>query len=174
MGTATTTVVLASAASKRPVNPVPPGWPKVLAIPKLGVRATVEDIDVRKAADLHAPHLWGDVAWYMRGARPGDIGHAAIFGHLDSYCCPAVFWHLNELNPGDVIQVTYRTGKTLSFRVLWKGVYLNNRLPFKLIYGPARMRALSLLTCAGIFHRDGTGYDHKLMIYTQLVQPTSP
>jgi hypothetical protein len=27
------------------------------------------------------------------------------------------------------------------------------------------------MTCAGAFHLDGTGYDHKLIVYARLVLP---
>jgi hypothetical protein len=112
------------------------------------------------------------VAWYSRGARPGDIGRATIFGHLDSYCCPAVFWRLGTLQPGSIVRVTYRGGRSLTFRVLWHQTYLNKDLPLKWLYGPVQERGLALITCAGVFHTDGTGYDHKLMVYARLVLPS--
>jgi hypothetical protein len=38
------------------------------------------------------------------------------------------------------------------------------------MYGPTTDHGLMLVTCAGIFHRDGTGYDHRLMVYATLVR----
>jgi hypothetical protein len=155
-----------------PVVAVPAGWPKVFSIPRFGVRATVEALKFSTTSDVHAPYKWGDVAWYNRGPRPGDRGRATIFGHLDSTCCPAVFWQLHSLRAGDVVQVTYKNGKTLRFRVMWQGTYLNARMPVKFMFGRTTQHGLTLITCAGIFHRDGTGYDHKLVVYTRLILPS--
>ena len=159
-----------SAKARKPYNPVPAGWPKVLSIPRLGVRANIEAIALKRPTDYKAPYKWEDVAWFSQGPRPGDVGHANIFGHLDSTCCPAVFWHLGSLAKGDVVAITYRNGKTLRFRVLWHATYWNQQMPLKFMYGPAKDRGMILMTCAGAFHLDGTGYDHKLIVYTQLIR----
>jgi sortase A len=155
-----------------PVVIVPAGWPKILSIPRFGVRASVESLKFSTTADVKAPYNWGDVAWYNRGPRPGDRGRATIFGHLDSLCCPAVFWQLHSLHAGDVVQVAYKKGKILQFRVLWQGTYLNARMPLKFMFGRTSERGLTLITCAGVFHRDGTGYDHKLVVYSRLILPS--
>lgn len=161
--------------AKKPVVPtisVPAGWPKVLTIPRFGVRAAVESLKFSTTTDVKAPYKWGDVAWYDRGPRPGERGRATIFGHLDSTCCPAVFWQLHSLRAGDVVQVAYKSGKALNFRVLWQGTYLNAKMPVKFMFGRTNEHGLTLITCAGIFHRDGTGYDHKLLVYARLILPS--
>jgi len=154
------------------VNLVPSGWPKQVSIPRLKVQASVESLTFRHAADLGAPHKWNDVAWYNLGPKPGDPGLATIFGHLDSTCCPAVFWSLGTLVPGDVVRVAYPGNRTLSFRVMWKHVYPSDALPTRWMFARSRQRGMALITCAGVFHRDGTGYDHKLLVYTRMVLPS--
>lgn len=165
-------VSLSPVSAARRVQLVPPGWPKLLAIPRINVKAPIESIAFNRVADLSAPYRWGDAAWYSRGPRPGDPGRAAIVGHLDSYCCPAIFWELSTLQPGDAIQVAYRTRQTLTFKVMWKHVYLNDQLPVGWMFTPTHERGLALITCAGVFHRDGTGYDHKLLVYARLLLPS--
>ncbi|GAC1398627.1 MAG: hypothetical protein NVSMB52_12170 [Chloroflexota bacterium] len=140
-------------------------------IPRIHVRASLESVSLRAAKDVHAPFRWNDAGWYNRGPRPGDTGRAVIFGHLDSTCCPAVFWSLGTLKPNDIIHVSYLGAHSLSFRVMWQHVYSNSQLPTRWIFGPARQRGLVLFTCAGVFHRDGTGYDHKLVLYARLILP---
>jgi hypothetical protein len=172
---ASVTLGSASAATKpnRPASIVPAGWPKVLAIPRMGVaHAPIEYNAFSSAKDIDAPFRWGDVAWYDRGPRPGDQGRASIYGHLDSYTGPAVFYHLKYLRKGDIVKVSYKGGRTLSFKVQWSHLYPNNRLPTNFLYGRTTQRGLSLITCGGFFHRDGTGYDHKLVVYATLVMPS--
>lgn len=150
---------------------LPPGWPRTLTIPRMGVSAPVEDISLQTKNDYEAPHRWGDVAWYDLGYRPGEQGHAVIFGHLDSYCCPAVFYRLHSLQKGDRLFITYPNGQRLQFEVQWQHMYSDTRLPLNEIFGPSATRGLFLITCAGDFHRDGSGYDHRLAVFARMVLP---
>lgn len=143
----------------------------MVTIPSIEVRARVEAVKLQNPADFRAPRKWGDVAWFQYGAKPGDVGTADIFGHLDSTCCPAVFWNLKNLKQGDLVYVTYRNGQSLKFAVQWSQTYLNADVPNDLLYGPNDHRAMALVTCAGEFHTDGTGYDHKLIVYLREVMP---
>lgn len=155
---------------KKPVIYVPAGYPKTVVIQKIGVKAPVESLDLSKKSEKDAPNRWGDVAWYDRGPKPGMQGRASIFGHLDSYCCPAVFWKLKYLRPGDQVQVYYKTGKPLTFRVQWGSQYLNSKLPMKFMFGRTTERGLVLMTCTGVFHKK-TGYDRKWIVYARVVLP---
>jgi len=161
----------APARPRQPIYRPPPGWPQKLYIPKIKVAADVEHVALQSVADFKAPYKWGDVAWYDRGPKPGDLGRATIFGHLDSTCCPAVFYLLKDLRTGDTVQVQYKTGKALTFRVMWQATYPNDHLPISFLFGRVSERGLSLVTCAGVFHYDGTGYDHKLIVYARQVLP---
>jgi hypothetical protein len=154
------------------VDLVPPGRPAQIMIPRIGVRASLESVPLSSDRDVEAPFRWSDAGWFSRGPRPGGVGRAVIFGHLDSTCCPAVFWSLKTLNAGDLVQVRYGDGQILTFRVLWQHTYPNATLPVRWVFGGGKgPRALLLYTCAGIFHNDGIGYDHKLVVYSRLVLP---
>ncbi len=147
---------------------VPPGWPRVVSIPRLGIRTAVESVSMTHPTDTEAPYKWGDVAWYSQGPRPGDMGRAQIYGHLDSYCCPAVFWHLKDLVRGDGITVQYADGQSLTFKVRWNREYSDSGMPTGFMDAATKERGLFLITCAGVFHRDGTGYDHRQIVYATL------
>lgn len=161
-------VSAAGSSTSAKVQVLPPGPPLVMGIPKLGVRAAVESVAMTHPTDTDAPYKWGDVAWYSRGPRPGDTGRAQIYGHLDSYCCPAVFWRLKDLAPGDRFTVQYRGGQSLTFTVRWNHVYYDNSMPLSFMYAPTQERGLFLITCAGVFHRDGSGYDQRQVVYATL------
>lgn len=158
-------------ANQTPHVTVPRGWPKKLVIPSIGVNANVESSSLSGGDSLHAPYKVSEVAWYNRGPRPGEMGRSTIFGHLDSTCCPAVFYHLRSLKPGDKIEVFYKTGKPVTFRVMWEGSYLDQDIPVKFLFGSTYEHGLNLMTCAGDFHFDGSGYDHKLVVYARLLLP---
>ncbi len=147
---------------------VPAGYPKMVVISKIGVKAPVESVDLNLKSEKDAPNKWGDVAWYDKGPKPGMPGRASVYGHLDSYCCPAVFWNLHNLRAGDVVQVYYKTGKPVSFRVQWGTSYTNKKLPLKFIFGSTKERGLVLITCFGEFTKV-SGYSGKYMIYARAI-----
>jgi hypothetical protein len=171
------TLALLSAPGRVSAQPitvkyVPTGWPVRLMIPKLQVAAHVEYVNMIGGKNaLHAPFRWDDVAWHFLGPRPGEPGHAAIFGHLDSTCCPAVFYRLKDLKTGDTMEVDYPNSRIVRFRVMWSHDYANSALPKAWLFAMKGQRGLVLGTCAGDFHRDGTGYDHKLVVYSRLILP---
>jgi sortase (surface protein transpeptidase) len=157
-------------APKQPTLYVPPGNPQTVVISKIHVKAPVESLNLNLKAQKDAPHKWGDVAWYDLSPKPGAVGRASVFGHLDSYCCPAVFWELHTLRPGDIVQVYYKTGKPISFKVQWGTSYTNKKLPLKFIFGRTTERGLVLLTCFGVFSKV-SGYSGKWMVYARAILP---
>jgi sortase A len=151
---------------------LPAGWPTKIVIPKIKVNAPVESLDLSKHLPQAAPFRWGDVAWYDRGPKPGQVGHAAIFGHVDSTCCPAVFWFLKDLKAGDVVEAAYKKGNPVKFRVMWSESYSDLQLPIKFLFGASKQRAMVLVTCAGIYRGVAHGgYDHKLVVYARMILP---
>jgi hypothetical protein len=74
------------------------------------------------------------------------------------------------MRPGDIVDVQYGGG-TLTFKVHWQATYANARMPDAFFYAPTNDRGMLLVTCAGVFHHDGTGYDHKLVVYATLISP---
>jgi sortase A len=160
----------AAAKPKPPVLKIPAGWPQHLLIPRLSVQAPVEDLALTSPKDVHAPYKWSDVAWFDRGNKPGTFGRSVMFGHVDSTCCPAVFYHLRDLKKGDVIEVQYKKG-IVKFQVMWQQSYSNDKLPANWLFAQVHERGLSLITCSGVFYPTGGGYDHKLVVYARAVLP---
>jgi sortase A len=104
--TATTTPTSSSPGTPTTAAPppeVPPGGAvALLRIPKIGVdKVVVEGVGV---ADLKQ-----GPGHYPGTPLPGQAGNAAIAGHRTTYGQP--FYSLNELDPGDEIQVVTAQGR---------------------------------------------------------------
>lgn len=153
---------------------IPGGWPKLLSISTLGIRAPVEPDPLTRSKPIDQQPRWSDVLWYSRGTKPGDPGRAVLFGHLDSFTAPAVFWHLHALAPGDRFTVAYAHAPALTFQVAWSHVYPDAAVPYPWMFGQAGwQRSVILVTCSGIFHGLAQGgYDHRLLVYARLVLPS--
>ncbi|HVW66672.1 MAG TPA: class F sortase [Candidatus Peribacteraceae bacterium] len=144
--------------------------PARLVIPSIKVNAPVEDVGLLSDGSMDAPKGWNDVGWYDLGPRPGETGNAVMAGHLDSYIGAAVFWHLDELKPGDTVSVIDTAGNTHQFRVTSMHSYMTDNPPMQKIFGTATGSHLNLITCDGTWNGALQRYDHRLVVYTDAVR----
>jgi hypothetical protein len=153
-----------------PIAGPPPanvGTPVRLRIPILNIDAAIEPVSVDADGNMATPQDPWDTAWYAPGARPGQIGNAAIAGHVDYHNVGAVvFWDLNKLEPGDEVFVDTDDGKTLRFVVNDSTFYEPKNAPLEQIFGPANTPNLNLITCGGTFNPATREYDHRLVVFT--------
>ena len=143
-----------TALDPMPPAPVPVG-PVLRAtevrLPTLDVASTLVDLDVG-ADGVLVPPADPDVAgWYRRGAVPGEQGPTVIAGHVDSRAGPAVFFRLDELAPGDPVEVSRSDGRAFDYRVVSVESHPKDAFPTALVYGPAPGSVLRLVTCGGEF-----------------------
>jgi sortase (surface protein transpeptidase) len=151
-----------------------------LVIPKLGIDAGVSPRTVTGAV-MPLPDGPENVAWYDMsqfpglGGKPGS-GHNAIFGahvdfnnHIDyanrHFIGPAIFYHLDQLVPGDVIEVVYQ-GKTLKYQVAWtKKFSATGDTDWASIWsGDVKVDSITLFTCGGTFDYDTHEYSDRFVV----------
>ncbi len=177
--TATVPPAPTEAATVVPPPPPPPAAPVAanseqpvrLQIPRLGVDAAIESVGQTSDGRMDVPQGVQNVAWYNLGARPGEAGNTVLSGHLDDYKQdPAVFWRLNELEPGDQISVTDAQGVTHTFEVTGKELYAYDQAPLNRIFGFSLTSNLNLITCNGTWDSNALNYDQRLVVYSRLVR----
>ena len=151
-----------------PPTPVPIGVPARLKIPAIKVDTAVEHVALDADGVMETPQDYASVAWYRLGSKPGEVGNAAISGHVDSKRGAAVFWDLRKLKPGDEVYVVGSDGVERRFVVTNMEFYKRPNEPLERIFGPAPAAHLNLFTCAGIFDRASQAYDSVLVVYTEL------
>lgn len=155
------------AAPAQSATPNPSGQrliPGTLVIPKIGVRAVIEQVTVDKNNDMAAPKKATDVGWYSPGVVPGQAGDAVIDGHLDWYGVPkAVFYYLDQLKPGDEVEVITQGGVALRFQVTQSTLVANTAHPAGLFASGGTPR-LTLITCAGDWNPSSQQYGQRLLV----------
>lgn len=120
---------------------------------------------------MGVPERVENVAWYSLGPQPGEAGNAVLSGHLDDYKGdPAVFWGLNELQPGDTIIVIDAAGNSRQFQVTGKESYAFDQAPLDRIFGSSFTSNLNLITCDGTWDQNARNYDRRLVVYSRLVE----
>ncbi len=123
--------------------------PTHLAIPAIGVDAPVVPLGLDADAIPEVPAVGSDVGWYNFSARPGQGSNVVVAGHLQLHQVPAVFWRLDELQPGDLIQITTDSGQRFAYQVTSRrSVSSTDPDSVKVIY-PTGREMLTLVTCGG-------------------------
>jgi hypothetical protein len=146
------------------------GLPSELRIDRLGVRAPFEHLGRTPAGAMADPVGWDNVSWFNEGPRPGEVGNAAVAGHLDRPGgAPAIFWNLNQMRPGDRVTVITEHGETLIFEVTEVEQFHVSNAPNSKIFGRTDSRNMNLITCAGRWDTSMGMYDQRLVVYTTLV-----
>lgn len=150
-----------------------------LRIPKLGIDAGVSSRYV-DGLTMPLPDGPQNVAWYDMasfpgmGGAPGDGGNAIFAAHVDfnnqvhyadrHFTGPAVFYSLDHLGPGDVIEVDYN-GQTLSYQVTWVEYLDAATADWGSIWSSSvASDSITLFTCGGTFDRDARAYSHRLVV----------
>ena len=79
--------------------------PVAVRIPRVGIESSLVDLSLMADGRLEAPEEWALAGWYVDGPRPGAVGPAVVAGHVDSPTGPAVFADLDQVRPGDRIEI---------------------------------------------------------------------
>jgi len=144
--------------------------PARLSIPSLGIDASVQQTGINAKGNMGVPTNFTDVAWYKYGTVPGYDGSAVIDGHVDNGLALAgVFKHLDEIKTGDDVFVTTKGGDKLHFVVTDVEDYPYNDVPLSQVFSKSDGARLNLITCDGGWVSSGKTYDHRLVVYTELV-----
>jgi len=140
--------------------------PVGLTIGAIGVRAPIVPVGVEAGSShVQVPSDVRVVGWYRFGPPPGAGGSAVLLGHVDSWTQgPGVFFRLRELEPADVIRVTFSNGSESSFRVVARRSYPKSGLPGRLFEreGPS---FLALVTCGGSFDQATRNYSDNVVVF---------
>ena len=165
------------AAAVPTAGPTPDAWWKPLpiatssfvlaqlVIQKLRVQAPIEVKGVDAHNVMEAPDRAADAAWYRFTARPGAGSNAVFAGHLDygRLGNPAIFWHLDQLAPGDLVEVVSPQQTEIHYRVTKTWDYTVQSMPMASVLATDRVDEVTLITCAGTY-TSGLGYDHRFVV----------
>src|SRR5207253_588122 len=114
---------------------VPPGAPVQVAIPAIGVVATVDPLGLRADGHVEVPADYDHVGWYAGSAVPGAAGPTVLLGHIDTHTGPAVFYRLGRLQPGDKVVVDRADDAVARFVVDRVIQFRKSQFPTADVYG---------------------------------------
>lgn len=147
--------------------------PAVVSIPSIGVEAPIIGLDLRGDGTIDVPRNPDDAGWWRDGPEPGEPGPAVVYGHVDSSPGPAVFFRLEELSSGDLIEIERADGTRVLFTVDRIGQYAKDEFPTDDVYGHQPEPVLRLVTCGGEFDRTERSYRDNVVVYAHLVSDSN-
>lgn len=147
-----------------PPQPVPDS----VSIPSIGVKSSLEHLEVGADGVLSVPNNYASAGWWTNGPKPGADGAAVIVGHVDSEKGPAVFYKLRSLKQGDKITVHRVDNTEVTFVIDAIRQYSKNTLPTSMVYGPTPTPSLRLITCGGSFDKKTRSYRDNVVVFAHL------
>lgn len=157
--------------AKAAIRVADPVW---VSIPALRVEAAVQARGTTAAGFMLPPASAWDVAWHVHGVRPGELGGAVMYGHLNTRSSSvAVFSQLHRLGPGNTIRVTDAKNVTRVFKVKKVGRYARTELPISDMTSKSSTARLTLYTCAGTWNPRLGDYSHRLIVFSELLSTTA-
>ena len=170
--------ILTPQATPTAVLPPPSEAPIAsLVIPSVDIDAPVVVRGVDASNTMETPDGPTDVAWYDFSSKPGHGSNAVFSGHVDyiNYGA-AVFWHLKDLNQGDIVEVHLNDGTVYKYAVESREV-VSADVPedtLRAIIGPTPKDVVTLITCGGTFDYTTHNYDQRVIVRAQRVLDASP
>ena len=162
-----------SIVPKLPLNAekaLPKSEPTHIKVPKAGIDADLLSVGLNTDGTLETPKSNVMAAWYKLGKTPGEIGPSVIVGHVDSAKeGAAVFYRLNQLQLGDVIEIVRKDGTTARFQVDRIDQFAQNNFPSDQIYGDIDHAGVRLITCGGTYDPKIDRYSHNTVVFGSLI-----
>ncbi len=144
------------------------GTPTHLRIGSIDVSTDLQPLGLLSDGTLEPPSRWQEAGWFAKGVVPGEVGPAVIAGHIDSTNGPAIFYHLDDLRPGDTATVTFTSGRPKTFVVDRIQRFPKKHFPTDTVYGPTPDAELRLVTCTGTFDAAAHSYLDNLVVSAHL------
>ncbi len=152
---------------------LPGSVPVSLSIPALGVTSSLLQLGLNPDGSVAVPDLNdpdSKAGWYKYSPTPGSLGPSIILGHIDSAKYgPGVFYHLGDLKPGDLVDITRGDGTVAVFRIDGVRSYPKDDFPTPTVYGNLDYAGLRLITCGGVFDPDAHSYESNIVAFASLV-----
>lgn len=152
---------------------VAPDLPRTISIPAISVpQSRVISLGLTKGNQIAAPNNVYDAGWYTGSAKPGQQGAMFIYGHVSSWQAKGIFYNLGKLKAGDSVTITRGDGKIYTYQVVSLKTYPYNDVDMQTVLSPvdANTPGLNLMTCTGKVIKGTSTFDHRLVVFTKLVQ----
>jgi LPXTG-site transpeptidase (sortase) family protein len=125
--------------------------PVEIMIPAISIDAKIEQVDIVNGAMGTPQDAW-NVGWYPQISWPGEYTNVVMAGHRDWWGIgPTVFYHLPDLQPGEMIYLIGANGKGATYRIT-DAYSVGSDTNAGDVVGDTGSEILTLITCDGSFN----------------------
>jgi LPXTG-site transpeptidase (sortase) family protein len=150
---------------EQPSEPVSSGVaPVSLAIPALGVSATIQPVAQDPDGSMSAPSDPDHVAWYTLGPGMGVGGNVVFAAHVNWGNRPRVFARLDALDKGDAILIVDAKGDGYEYIVESSHWVRAEGAPVEEIFAQTTDAEVTLITCGGEYRAATREYLDRLVV----------
>ncbi len=115
------------------------------------------------------------VSWYKETGRLGENNNVVIAAHLNYWGVPeGIFFYLDQMKPGDKVEVTGDDGRIYVFEVEWVRQESNLEAPAAEVIGPTDVPSLTMITCGGEWEASISEYDERTVVRAVQVEVRVP
>jgi hypothetical protein len=150
---------------------LPKSVPTHITVASVGIDADIVPVGQDANGSIEMPPLFDWVTgWYNLSPTPGEKGPAIIVGHVDNYKGISVFWHLRDVQPGAIVNVSRTDGSTVKFKVDSLQQFDKSAFPTQEVYGNIDHAGLRLITCGGAFDSSTKDYTQNTVVFASMVK----
>jgi LPXTG-site transpeptidase (sortase) family protein len=121
---------------------------------------------------MRVPADISEVGWYRHGPVPGEAGSAVLAAHVDKASeGPGIFFDLDRLVVGDLIEVTFSDASRQTFAVASAESVAKDRLDVDSLFASDGAAVVRLVTCGGAFNHTEGSYVDNVVITAAEVEP---
>ncbi|WP_415783694.1 class F sortase [Micrococcus flavus] len=129
---------------------LPAAVPTRVRVPSVDIDSPLMELGLQEDGTVEVPPTGegSPAGWYRNSPTPGERGPAVLLGHVgNAHGRLGVFGRLEELGPGDVVEVDREDGTTAVFTVDRSVSYERADFPKDEVYGNTDDAQLRLITC---------------------------
>lgn len=136
--------------------------PVTIRIGELEIDAPVVPVGVEADGLMEIPGA-SEVGWYRYGPTTGEDGSTVLAAHVDFNGRRGVFFDLQDLRPGAVVEVGLDDGSVGRYEIVDSQRYLKDDLPLDDVFRRDGDEVLTLITCGGAFDAVSRSYEDNVV-----------
>ena len=138
-------------------------FPVAVRIGQIGLEAPVISVGVDDQNDFDVPAA-DTVGWYKFSSTPGSTGSTVLAAHVDYAGREGAFFNLEDVSPGDTLEVEMADGTVMAYEVTGSVLYDKEALPAEDLFRKDGAPTLQLITCGGAFDSTERSYLGNLVV----------
>lgn len=147
-------------------------YPRAIYINKIGLAGKILPMGQNSDGSLQAPVDDKDAGWYEKSQKPGEPGAMLVVGHAsETGTNLGLFGNVINLIVGDIITIERGDGAMFNYKIIKTEIVPLEKVDMSKTLVPydGYEQSLNLISCTGKWYPDGSTLDHRLIVYSVLV-----